>query len=885
MSDATPIDARAALRAKLASSLSRPATQPSPPGSPGGSRSTNVITPPKDNNGPAGLDASAHITTAVTDAHADPLRLRITFGQSAFKNAITSGHELPWSKFIALLRQAKPHVGKITLDEYQRLKASDRVEDQRRAAQDKDGAWFSMVKYREGATRAAANVVSVSAFVGDFDDGTVTEDVLREMLGTCAFYAVTTFSHSPACPKWRVIVPYSRPVTPDEHKRVFEYFGQLLPALDRSTSDPSRLFYMPGHVKDGAQWHESFENEGEHFDPEIALAAVAAGVTGPLRPLSPLGINADLISTPSWSLDDEKSILAAIRIEDRDGARRDPWLTVGMGLRERHRADPELGLEAFDQWSQTQPSYRGPEDVARTWWSLEPDGGVTFGTVVKMARDAGWEPAVAASVTPIQFGAPDSTVGFGEPELRDPHFVVTKEEGPDGTEVIKKTAPALPWNLMRGLAPGFLGEHVQRDAFKEEITLKPAGRPGRARGRAFQDEDYMRILLDLENKKFSKITREVLKECIHLTAKRAEYDSMIDWLESLPPHDGVPHVERFLPDYFGTADTSYARAVSRYLWTALAGRVLAPGIKADMVPILSGSQGLMKTEGLMAMLPSEDLYVELALKTADADMARLMRGTILGEIAELGEKAMGNVEDVKKFVSRRRERHVGKYREFATNTQRRTVLVGTTNEDELLIDPTGHRRWLPIIVGRVDVDAIKCDRLMLWAEAREMFKTKAKANPVAGGIAWEEAERLAPSEHDKFLVDEVWIPDIRNWLDSAGSDGKPRSSGAFALADLFRSGYIKDLGSVGRREQLRAGRALRLLGYEKRDTKAGGVVQKLWTRSAPTSAAPSTAASSPAPPAKPVKAPRTAATLPNATPQPASVDELVAELQRRGGVS
>ncbi|ESF27670.1 putative replication protein, partial [Salmonella enterica subsp. enterica serovar Tallahassee str. 0012] len=45
--------------------------------------------------------------------------------------------------------------------------------------------------------------------------------------------------------------------------------------------------------------------------------------------------------------------------------------------------------------------------------------------------------------------------------------------------------------------------------------------------------------------------------------------------------------------------------------TALAGRVLEPGVKADMVPILVGPQGCGKSSGVEALSPDPAFFTEI----------------------------------------------------------------------------------------------------------------------------------------------------------------------------------------------------------------------------------------------------------------------------------
>jgi hypothetical protein len=66
------------------------------------------------------------------------------------------------------------------------------------------------------------------------------------------------------------------------------------------------------------------------------------------------------------------------------GMARDDWVRAGMAAKAAG-----LSLDDFDGWSQGGSSYR-KADVAATWRSIRPDGGVTEATLFAMARAAGW---------------------------------------------------------------------------------------------------------------------------------------------------------------------------------------------------------------------------------------------------------------------------------------------------------------------------------------------------------------------------------------------------------------------------------------------------------------------------------------------------------------
>jgi predicted P-loop ATPase len=85
------------------------------------------------------------------------------------------------------------------------------------------------------------------------------------------------------------------------------------------------------------------------------------------------------------------------------------------------------------------------------------------------------------------------------------------------------------------------------------------------------------------------------------------------------------------------------------------------------------------------------------------------------------------------------------------------VIVGTVNGSEYLRDVTGNRRFWPVRVGRIDLEAIIRDRDQLWAEARSLFED--------GKTWWTddvEASMFADEQSDRLHVDE-WLSRIEEF--------------------------------------------------------------------------------------------------------------------------
>lgn len=397
-----------------------------------------------------------------------------------------------------------------------------------------------------------------------------------------------------------------------------------------------------------------------------------------------------------------------------------------------------------------------------------------------------------------------------------PRFTRTKDGGVEATNRNLKLA------LER---EDFVGYWIAYDGLRDELVWGPGSDPrDKVRWRSFRDENYVDLHIILEERSFKPFGKVMLRDVVHNVAKNNEIDLAAQWL-ARQQWDGVPRVAQFMADYMHAADSEYAKAVSLYAWTAHAGRVMTPGVQADMAIILHGAQGVRKTSAVRAISPHEEMYTSLSLDVSDADNARQLRGKLVGELEELRGLNSKQSESIKAWVSRRVEEWTPKFKEFNDKYRRRTVVWGSTNESEILADSTGERRWLPITVGldscggNIDVDAIERDRDQLWAEGAVLYGKH--------GVMWQEAERLARSEHSKFAVVDDWMVPIEHWLyepvggwmldEGTGSDDAGAPNGHNPEGVLSVTVAVEALGiplrQVNRTVQMRVAKCLGALGY------------------------------------------------------------------------
>lgn len=241
-----------------------------------------------------------------------------------------------------------------------------------------------------------------------------------------------------------------------------------------------------------------------------------------------------------------------------------------------------------------------------------------------------------------------------------------------------------------------------------------------------------------------------VEDSLALEFERNTYHPIRDYLKTLK-WDGEPRLHSVLSRYFGAPDTAYTREAFIKSAVGAVARVFNPGVKFDLMLVLVGAQGTGKSTFVKKL--AGDWFSDTVTTVSGREGLEQIQGAWLIEIAELAAMRKADIEGIKHFISKQEDSFRAAYAKVPETYYRQCVFFGTTNTKEFLRDPTGNRRFMPIAVDGARVTSsvfndLDGERDQLWAEAMTLYKAGEDLylSPEAERIA--NRERATHSEVD-----------------------------------------------------------------------------------------------------------------------------------------
>lgn len=221
--------------------------------------------------------------------------------------------------------------------------------------------------------------------------------------------------------------------------------------------------------------------------------------------------------------------------------------------------------------------------------------------------------------------------------------------------------------------------------------------------------------------------RDTYLSTLEATARQRSFHPVKDYWATCK-WDGKPRLARWLTTYMGVEDSAYTRAVGTLTLKAAVKRVFEPGCQFDEMLLLGGEQGLGKSTAFASLCGDFNWFTDsIPLMETDARIIEASQGKQICEISDMRGSTKAEDAFVKAQLSRRVDKARLAYARLAQNVPRQFIFVGSFNGDTPLTDPSGNRRYWPVICHPVnglpgcDVPGIIRDRDQLWAEAVSLY--------------------------------------------------------------------------------------------------------------------------------------------------------------------
>ena len=237
-----------------------------------------------------------------------------------------------------------------------------------------------------------------------------------------------------------------------------------------------------------------------------------------------------------------------------------------------------------------------------------------------------------------------------------------------------------------------------------------------------------------------------------------EYNPIIDIIDGVK-WDGIERCEEFLARWALCEDTPYTGEVSRLIFAGGIHRLYAPGTKFDDVPILIGTRQGEGKSSLIRFLAINDRYYGEVNVFEGQQAIEQLQGKWICEISELlALTKTKEQEAAKAYITRTVDSYRKPWDKNVTDLPRRCIMIGSTNNDAVLSDKSGNRRYYPVTVHSSGYDIFDHEEeirdyiLQCWAEARERYKKRKMPNFADRSLVKEYREHQEEAMQDDWRV-------------------------------------------------------------------------------------------------------------------------------------
>lgn len=246
-----------------------------------------------------------------------------------------------------------------------------------------------------------------------------------------------------------------------------------------------------------------------------------------------------------------------------------------------------------------------------------------------------------------------------------------------------------------------------------------------------------------------------IDDSMNLEFNKQAFHPIRDYLKNLE-WDGVKRIDTLLIDLFNAEDNIYTREAIRKQLVASVARAYNPGVKYDVVLVLVGKeQGTGKSSFIKRL--GRQWFSDSFMGVTGKESLEQLHGAWIIEMAELSGLKKAEIEAVKHYISKQEDTFRPAYGRTSETYPRQCTFWGTTNSRDFLID-SQNRRFNPIDVHDITVPNnpkilkfLQDDEFLnqVWAEAVDLYKNREPLILSAEAEIIAQKEQLIHSESDE----------------------------------------------------------------------------------------------------------------------------------------
>lgn len=581
--------------------------------------------------------------------------------------------------------------------------------------------------------------------------------------GITLLFAYTTFSSKWGFDKYRLVVLLDETVTsPEERFKIVTAFIELFgDAADKSCINGDRIFFagksFPVPYTGKTTPKQVFLDLYDKSHPKTTTTATLS----PSKPLNFSLPSSGVGNTYSPS-DFDANPDTLLQMIDPNALQYDEWLGVTASYKAAGGS-----YEVWAAWSATYHNANARTD-AQAWKGLTGDKH-TVGTLKRFAK-------------------------AHSPSLYDDYMqdlAAEQNMAIEAAKSAKKKQPQVPLDDKKKRNPV-----LDLDLFREWITQKYnfsfdivthethfGGLEGR--GHTLFTETNAPTYLEQELKNdFDGVTIPKIERFLNVVVGENVQNPLLDRIKSTR-WDGIDRLQELF-SILQIEDRLSQIFIYKWLMQAVAmlhngenGEQFSP----EFVLVLQGRQGTGKTRLFQHLCPAAYWGEGEMIDPRDKDNLIRITSKWLCELGEVGSTMKKDVDNVKAFLTRGVDECRPPYGKKALKYPRKTVFVGTVNETEFLIDPTGSRRWAVVPLNlslKIDykTQIEPFDSWQLWSQMYHYLQEYLKQDGNTIGSSF------------RFTSDELKALEQRNAAHSKPMKGEIEVLDVLAEQSIEQIGYV-----------------------------------------------------------------------------------------------